>query len=251
MPSEMQVLTDFPVPPGTARELGSYTLLAPLQRQLNRGSSFSSEGIIAVWKKEPLSESEMGNLRFIGEQITLSLENAFNYRGAQKMVFVDDLTGLYNMRYLDVSLDNEIKRATRFKKGLSLLFLDLDHFKEVNDIHGHLVGSQLLKETATVLKRCVREVDIAIRYGGDEFIAILTDTDPEGSRKVAERIRQKMEEHVFLSREGIATKITCCVGIANFPQDAGDKIGLIHLADKAMYRGKETTRNCVYAASEL
>jgi len=251
LPEEMQVIDDFPIPPGLGREVGPHTLLVPLHCQSERGRAFYCDGIIVVWKREPFREKDFPNMRFISEQISLSLENALDYQGAQEMVFEDDLTGLYNMRYLNVALDNEIKRAKRFKKGLALLFMDLDYFKEINDTHGHLIGSKLLKEVAKILNRCVREVDIAIRYGGDEFIAILPDTDPDGAEKVAERLRKKMEKHTFLAREGIRAKMTCCVGIACFPQDAQNMVDLIHLADKAMYRGKETTRNCTYAAAAL
>ncbi len=251
LPQKMKVLTDFPVPPGTGREVGTYTLMIPLQCEADRGHSFHYDGLIVAWKHEPFQDNYLANIRFITEQVSLSLENALNFRGAQEMVFVDDLTNLYNMRYLSIALDNEIKRAKRFKKGLAILFLDLDHFKEINDEYGHLAGSKLLKEVAKIVKRCVREVDIAIRYGGDEFIAILPDTDPEGALKVAERIRKKMEKHTFLSREGIRVKMTCCVGVACYPNDAKNKVDLIHLADKAMYRGKETTRNVTYAATAL
>jgi len=251
LPREMQILNDMPVPPGLENEIGQYALLIPLTCRAGRGHSFLCDGLITVWKREPFVDKDVSNLRFINEQIDLSLENALNYQGAQEMVFIDDLTGLYNMRYLNLSLDNEIKRAKRFKKSLGLLFLDLDYFKEVNDTYGHLVGSKLLKEMATVLKTCIREVDIAIRYGGDEFIVILTESDPKGVLKVAERMRRKIQEHVFVLSESIRIKITCCVGIACYPEDAQTKVDLIHMADKAMYRGKETTRNCVYMASAL
>lgn len=211
----------------------------------------SCKGGVAAFRDFPFTEKEISNARFLSEQISLSLGNAVTYTGTRKMIFVDDLSGLYNTRYLDISLENEIKRAKRFKSNLSLLFIDLDYFKEINDTYGHLVGSRLLHETAQVFKKGIREVDIPIRYGGDEFIIILVETNRDEAVKVAERLRKAIEEHEFLVNENLAIRMTCCVGVASYPEDAQTKIDLIHLADKAMYRGKETTRNCVYAATSL
>jgi diguanylate cyclase (GGDEF)-like protein len=212
------------------------------------------EGLIVIFRKagsQPFDRMDLGTARFIAEQVRLSFENAFKYEDAQRLVFLDDLTGLFNTRYLEHSLQTELKRAKRYKSHLSLLFIDLDHFKVVNDTHGHLVGSRLLIESAKIFKSCVREIDVIIRYGGDEFIVILVETDRIGAEKVAERIRRSMEEHVFKFRDDLELRVTCCIGIATFPDDAETKAELIHLSDKAMYRGKETTRNAVYSASSL
>jgi len=252
-PVSIELDADFEAPEGLGREVGRGAIFIPLRRQnhARERKNVRCDGLIAAFRDKEYSPLETSNARFISEQISHSLENAMSYNGAQKMIFVDDLTGMFNMRYLDISLDNEIKRARRYKTNLSLLFMDLDFFKEINDTYGHLVGSKLLKETAKVLNKCIREVDIGIRYGGDEFIVILTETGREGAMKVAERIRKHIEEHKFLAREGLNTSLTCCVGVASYPEDAQTKTDLIHLADKAMYRGKETTRNCVYSAAAL
>ncbi len=210
------------------------------------------EGVIVTFRRDQalsFDRMDLGTARFITEQIHLSFENAFKYVDAQRLVFVDDLTGLFNTRYLDMSLQTELKRAYRFKSHLSVLFMDLDHFKRVNDTYGHLVGSKVLIETAKLIKNCVREIDVVIRYGGDEFIVILVETDREGATRVAERIRSAMEETVIKIKDGLDLTLTCCIGVATFPDDAETKSELIHLADKAMYRGKETTRNVIYAAN--
>ena len=120
--------------------------------------------------------------------------------------------------------------------------MDLDHFKAVNDTHGHLVGSRLLVEVGRVLKGCVRERDIVVRYGGDEYVVLLRNTDSGGALKVAERIRRTMENHHFMPREGISLSLTTCVGVASFPEHARDKATLLDMADRAMYRGKRGTR---------
>jgi len=166
-------------------------------------------------------------------------------------VFIDDLTGLFNTRYMEISLQTELKRARRYKSRLSVLFIDLDHFKNVNDEHGHLVGSKMLVDTGKVLKSCVREIDVVIRYGGDEFVVLLIETDRPGAEKVAERIRASIQDYDFRFRDDLLLHITCCVGVATYPDDADTRAQLVHLADKAMYRGKQTTRNVVYSAADL
>ncbi len=210
------------------------------------------EGAMILLSKKELVESQIfGTAKFVYEQIGRSFENAIRYQDAQRLIFIDDLTGLFNTRYLDMVLQTELSRARRFKKHLSLLFIDLDFFKLVNDTYGHLVGSWVLVETARVIKSCLRDIDIVVRYGGDEFIVILTETDRQGAQVVAERIRKRIEEHIFKPRDDLEIHLTCCVGIAVYPEDAESKEELIHLADKAMYRGKETTRNMVYSANML
>jgi len=251
MPREMRVTENASISSQDSNPAGKHALILPLKCEPGRGQPISCDGLVVAWRNKPFAENNLQNIRFLAEQISMSLENAVNYRDAQEMIFVDDLTGLYNMRYLDVSLDNEIKRAKRFKKGLGLLFVDLDHFKNVNDDYGHLIGSKLLKEVADSLLKSIREIDTAIRYGGDEFILILPDTSREGSIRVAERLREHMENEIFLTGEELQLKITCCIGVAAYPEDAENPVDLIHLADKAMYKGKETTRNRVCSVKDL
>jgi two-component system cell cycle response regulator len=233
--------------PGHHLRIGSMIII-PLQVKAG------FEGAIVIFGKLGQAETldyDHGTAHFIADQVLMSFQNTIGYQEARHLMFVDDLTNLFNTRYLDHALQTEIKRARRYKKHLSLLFVDLDFFKEVNDNFGHLAGSKVLIDMAAVLKSCLREIDIVTRYGGDEFIVILIETDRPGAQVVAERIRTATEKHPFRIREGTTLHLTCCVGIATFPEDADNKTDLIYLADKAMYRGKETTRNVVYAASSL
>jgi diguanylate cyclase (GGDEF)-like protein len=190
------------------------------------------------------------NLLFLSEQAALGFENAYRYQGARELVYTDDLTGLFNHRYLQMILDQEIVRSQRFKLQFSLVFIDLDHFKNVNDTHGHLAGSKALKEVAMLLRKCVREVDVLFRFGGDEFTALLVETDRRGAAVVAERFRRSVERHLFLAAEGISSHLTATVGYATFPEDACDKKGVIDLADRAMYEGK-IHRNITRGAWEI
>ncbi len=211
-------------------------------------------GVCIVFSAEPRQSYPRGDLQnatFIAEQASIALENAAKYLDAREQAYTDDLTKLYNARYLDVVLDRELRRADRYKSTVSVLFLDLDLFKKVNDVHGHLMGSRVLVEVADVLRSCVREIDTIIRYGGDEYTIVLADTDRQGAFVVAERIRQGIQRHVFLRGEGLAIRLTACIGVACYPADARTKQGLLEMADKAMYRAKATERNRVYCAGDL
>lgn len=190
------------------------------------------------------------NLSFLLEQTALGFENACRFKTARDLIFIDDLTGLHNYRYLQMILDQEILRAERYGLEFSLVFIDLDFFKEINDTLGHLAGSHALKEVARILRQCVRESDILFRYGGDEFTGFLVETGSEGAAVVAERIRQCIQNHTFFAESDTPAKITATVGYATYPCDAGSKKELIHLADKAMYEGKKC-RNAVRGAWQL
>jgi two-component system cell cycle response regulator len=188
------------------------------------------------------------NASFLARHIALALQNLNRLRAAEDLAYIDDLTKLHNLRSLHEVLDREVARSKHSGSPFSVLFIDLDRFKGVNDTHGHLVGSKVLAEMGALLKGCVREVDIAGRYGGDEYLVVLTNTDSTGALKVAERIRRTVEQHRFLVREGLAISVTACVGVATFPEHATDKQHIVECADRSMYRGKETTRNVVYVS---
>lgn len=181
--------------------------------------------------------------------LALALRNLGRLAEVEDLAYLDDLTHLFNTRYLHLVLEREVKSALQTRTPFSLLFLDLDHFKAVNDTHGHLVGSRLLVEMGRVLKGCVRDKDVVARYGGDEYVVLLRGTDTTGALKVAERIRRTVEAHHFISQEGPGVAMTTCIGVATFPEHARDKDSLLQLADMAMYRGKRGRRNAVYLAS--
>jgi len=183
---------------------------------------------------------------FLCRHLALALKNVGRLRQVEDLAYVDDLTHLYNTRYLHLTLDREIQGGHPF----SILFMDLDRFKSVNDQHGHLSGSKLLVEVGKVLRSCVRDDDVVVRYGGDEYVLVLTGIDSGGALKVAERIRRAIEDHRFLSREGARVRVTASIGLASFPEHARAKAEILDLADRAMYRGKRTTRNVVYMASK-
>jgi len=194
----------------------------------------------------PPQEERLQSATFLCRHLGLALRNLGRLRQVEHLAYLDDLTHLYNTRYLEVAVARELGGGRPF----SLLFMDLDHFKSVNDQHGHLSGSRLLVEVARVLRSCVRDEDVLIRYGGDEYVMLLVGIDSGGGLKVAERIRRAIEDHRFLSREAAPVRVTASIGLASFPEHARTKAELIDLADRAMYRGKRTTRNVVYMASK-
>ena len=166
----------------------------------------------------------------------------------QQEVFRDGLTGLYNQRFLNMTLNQKIKEQKRYNTPFTILFIDVDHFKKVNDSSGHLVGSSVLVEIGKLIERSVRGSDFAFRYGGDEFIALLSHTKADSATIVAERIRKEIEaEKFFVSGEEV--KVTVSIGIAGYPENASSAEEIIEMADKAMYYGKNQGRNIIYKAS--
>lgn len=196
-------------------------------------------------------DGDLSTARTIARRASAALETAERYHHAKERAFIDDVTGVYNARYLLATVDNELQRAERYGNPLSVLFLDLDRFKQVNDVHGHLIGSDTLRGLAKLLRECVRQVDTLARYGGDEFTILLVDTTHETALRIAERIRSRVESHLFeAGREG-TLQLTISIGVATCPTHGDDRERLLDAADKAMYRAKSGGRNRVASADDL
>ena len=187
-------------------------------------------------------------LRVLLEPASAALDNALQLKRTEALSVTDDLTQLYNSRYLNQVLRRETKRASRSGRPLSLLFIDLDGFKAVNDTHGHLCGSRTLVEAAAVIKGSARETDIVSRFGGDEFALMLPDTGGEGAFAVGERIRERVAEYQFLAGDGLNIRLTASVGVATLPDVAASAEELVQAADSAMYQVKDHGKNGIQAA---
>ena len=161
----------------------------------------------------------------------------------QSLLYRDELTGLFNYRYLEVAVDTEMRRAQRFHTGFSLLFIDLDDFKSVNDRFGHLAGSDVLRQVAKVLQGAVREVDSVIRYGGDEYVVVLLGATSTTAMVAAERIRTRIAKALFRVEAEKTVNLTVSIGVASFPEHGRDKDDLLSFADQGMYRGKRSGKN--------
>jgi diguanylate cyclase (GGDEF)-like protein len=199
--------------------------------------------------REPhFAPASLAVLNGVLEPGALALDNALRVERAEALSVTDDLTQLYNSRYLSQVLRRETKRASRSGRPLSLLFIDLDGFKSINDTHGHLYGSSALVEAAAVIRISARETDIVARFGGDEFALVLPDTGSDGAVSVGARIREKIDAHRFLHSEGLDIKLTVSVGVATLPDVAASAEQLVQAADQAMYWVKEHGKNGIYVA---
>jgi diguanylate cyclase (GGDEF)-like protein len=188
-------------------------------------------------------------LEALSDFAAIALENARHVKRIHELTIKDDCTSLYNARHMGFILDTEIYRSQRYNYEFSIVFIDLDHFKQVNDTHGHLVGSRLLAEMGDALKTNCRLIDFAFRYGGDEFVILLPQTSKDNAIKVARRLHRLIRETLWLTKEGLDIRITPSVGLAAYPLDSRTKEGLLHLADEAMYLVKNNNRDSVAAAN--
>ena len=188
------------------------------------------------------------HMNWLSQKASRHLGFAFEFFRVQGQALKDDLTGLYNQRFLSQVIEDEISRSKRFDRQFCVLFLDIDRFKLINDVNGHWVGSKLLIEVSHVLKSVLRKNDYAFRYGGDEFVVILPETDVEGALVAAERFRRVISSTDFII-DGVHLKLTVSVGLAGYPEHAKNYRDIIRMADEAMYCGKNKSRNIVFVAN--
>ncbi|MFZ9594592.1 MAG: GGDEF domain-containing response regulator [Bdellovibrionia bacterium] len=166
-------------------------------------------------------------------------------KGLSSLAFLDETTGLYNARYLSCFLDRKISEAKLSGQSFSVLFLDVDGFKQLNESVGHLLGSEILNELGEHLKKQVRHGDVLFRYGGDEFVAVLNSCPSETAQAVAERMRKSVERKTFLRKQNLKVHFTVSIGVALFPHHASTKKEMLQMADEAMFRAKKISRNTI------
>ncbi|MBI5598404.1 MAG: sensor domain-containing diguanylate cyclase [Deltaproteobacteria bacterium] len=213
-----------------------------------RGKSIGVIELLNAVENESFGEEDLLLLTTLADYAAIAIENALLFDRVQLLTITDDLTHLYNSRYMHRFLDYELARVSRYESHLSMLFMDLDYFKDVNDRYGHISGSKLLAEVAQVILKNIRNVDVACRYGGDEFVVLMPETPKTRAMNAAKKIKNVIRETVFLKDAGTNCHITISIGVASFPEDAKNKVDLIHLADKAMYSVKSLSRDGVAMA---
>ncbi len=190
-------------------------------------------------------------LNILADYIAIALDNIRSFQEVQKNSFIDDLTGYYNTRYLAWTLDALVHKTIEEGSSLSVVFLDLDNFKQVVDTHGHLLGSKVLVEVSRVIGSLLAPHDSLIRYGGDEFIILLPHRDKAAAYDFVCRLRRAVNQSCFLCEEGINLSVTASYGIATLPDDARDKTALLRLADEALFSSKDRGKDTIMMGADL
>lgn len=220
-------------------QYSKYTVL-PLSLDQNPIGYLVADGI---------SGQDREKFHILAQQFMLGIKRALLYRKVQELAIKDGLTCVFSRRYLMERFKEEIARSEKFNYKFSLLMVDIDHFKDYNDRYGHFVGDAILKEVSTTVRENIRQIDLVGRYGGEEFVVILTETDREGGQFAAERIRQAIEAKKIRAYDE-DLKITISIGIAVFPEDSRQTQALIDNADQALYQAKQSGRNrvCIFTS---
>jgi len=207
----------------------------------------SMGGFLIIGINRALSSQLQTRTEYLIRSLEIALENHHRYIEAKQLTYIDDLTGLYNPRFLDHALNFAMDTLSHKDAGFCILFIDIDKFKQVNDQYGHVIGSQMLSHVGRLIKQGLRKSDHVFRYGGDEFIAVLYGTHIQTAQEIAERIRKTTEARTFRF-PNISVKVTLSIGIARFPEHGKDKSTIIAMADSAMYSSKKQGRNQVIVA---
>jgi diguanylate cyclase (GGDEF)-like protein len=191
------------------------------------------------------SDKDIQMLSIVARSAALALENAELHRRTEELTINDELTETFNYRYFVQKLQEEKRRAARYNLPLSLIMVDIDWFKKLNDSYGHEIGNVVLKYLSEIIKRCIRDVDVFCRYGGEEFVIILPQTPQVEATQIAERIRQQIEKAVIDVGKAGKLKVTVSVGVTSFPENGKSQDELLAVADQALYRAKGEGRNLV------
>lgn len=205
------------------------------------------KGHIGYLIASQIKDEDRDKFHILAQQFLLGIKRTILYEKVQELAITDSLTAVSSRRYLMMRLNEEIERSKKFKYNFSFLMTDVDHFKDYNDRYGHLVGDAILREVSKSIKENIRQIDLVARYGGEEFSVILTETDKDGARFAAERIRQAIgSKQIKVYDEDL--RVTISIGISVFAQDGADAKTLIDCADQALYRAKGFGRNrvCLY-----
>jgi diguanylate cyclase (GGDEF)-like protein len=205
-----------------------------------------TQGVIEIFNpRAEMSDYTIAFLHILTDHAAIAIENARDVARIQQLTINDDTTGLFNVRHLYDVLGRELKRSKKFKLPLSLAFLDLDRFKLVNDAHGHLIGSELLAHTGRRLQELSRQQDLCFRYGGDEFVILMPETDAKAALELAKTLNCALMETEFHMKEGLELRVSASIGLASYPEDGVAVHAVIGTADTRMYEVKSNGRGQV------
>jgi two-component system, cell cycle response regulator len=204
-------------------------------------------GVLAVYDRadgRPFDAEDMESVSSFVSQATVAIDNVLLHQEAQRLSITDGLTGLWNYRYVTIALGREVERSNRFGRSLAVLMLDLDRFKRVNDRYGHQRGDAVLAEVAQRVRGVVREVDVVARYGGEELMLLLPETDLAGAEFLAGRVRDVIRSRPVGGPGEEPIRMTTSIGIAVYPQHGATAGSLLRAADNALYAAKAAGRDC-------
>jgi len=216
-----------------------------------RGELIGVLEVINIENENFFLQTYLPLLNILADYLAIALDNISSFQEVQKKSFIDDLTGYYNTRYLAWTLDTLVQKIMAAGSRLSVIFLDLDNFKQVVDTYGHLLGSKVLVEVAKVIGGLLTPDDSLVRYGGDEFIILLPHRDKAAAYDFVCRLRRAVNQSCFLLEEGINLTLTASYGIATLPDDARDKTGLLRLADAALFSSKDRGKDTIMTGADL
>jgi diguanylate cyclase (GGDEF)-like protein len=207
-----------------------------------------THGVIEIYnpRAEQMTDYTIAFLHILADHAAIAIENAHDVARIQQLTISDDVTGLYNVRYLYEVLERELDRAQRKTKPLSLAFIDLDRFKLVNDAHGHLIGSELLAKVGQSMQEHSRKQDWCFRYGGDEFVVLLPDTSAARAQEIMCTRLQQLLTTRFTMKNGLELTVSASIGLATAPDDGADVHAIIGTADTRMYMAKDNGRGRVW-----
>jgi diguanylate cyclase (GGDEF)-like protein len=201
-------------------------------------------GVLAVESAQAnaFSPADAQPLESVADICAAAIQNARYFEKVRQMAFLDGLTGIFNRRYFESRIAEEIERAQRYQNELSIIMIDVDNFKKLNDEFGHLLGDETLRQVSTIFSQNLRKVDIACRYGGEEFVILAPQTSGEHAHGVAEKLRKVVEGWSF---PGVPRPVTVTAGVASYPANGSTRDELVKAADDALYRAKQAGRNRV------
>ena len=205
-------------------------------------------GVLALEssRKDAFDRADIAPLESVADISANAIQNAHYFEKVRQMAYVDGLTGMFNRRFFEIRIVEELERAQRYHGSMSVIMLDIDKFKKMNDEFGHLLGDEVLRQVSSIFSAQLRKADVACRYGGEEFAIIVPETTGDHALAVAEKLRQVIENWHF---PGVSRKVTVTGGVASYPQNGTTRDDLVRAADEALYAGKQAGRNRILPAT--
>jgi len=199
-------------------------------------------------KKNTFNANDIQPLESVADICATAIQNAHYVDRVKQLAYLDGLTGIFNRRFFEVRIAEEMERARRLQSGLGILMIDIDHFKRLNDEFGHLLGDEVLRQVSSIFHQQVRKIDVVCRYGGEEFAILLSQTTPQHSLAIADKLRRIVETWQF---PGVARPVTISAGAANYPEHGLTRDDLVQAADAGLYAAKQAGRNRVCLAPDV